>query len=352
MAGCSDAPAKTNRFSTCIAFELVVRGSEVKKGVADFLARYEDHRSYFDEWFNHGLLQYSQLTDELHIRISAPKENYENFKRLFADRKGYREAIHKVHQMLIEIPYLPAEDMLNHYRYLFGYISKDLSNIVSLMPELASEYRCNRNVFELATHFLDENCRYRRNDTGYQNAYKIHNSINYDYDIESKYEAKNYDGEIEDIEKDDVLNCRGVITSQRIIAPHFKRPQLDMKHKSKLVTLADINLKLPMNELRAYIEKIKCDFEKDREIVKSPYELLGIETDSGGKAEKLNRKKVADMFFTYDYFKAEKPSGKTDDGIFTGIRYQLNGEQDERTIRRYRDKMIDLIDNLGYQSLI
>lgn len=66
-----------------------------------------------------------------------------------------------------------------------------------------------------------------------------------------------------------------------------------------------INPNLPLNELIAYITKIKNDYDEDNSIIKIPLELLEKDLKKV-ENKKINKILIADKFFVYDYLIARK----------------------------------------------
>lgn len=143
------------------------------------------------------------------------------------------------------------------------------------------------NAYDYEAYFLDSH-NFFKIDGAYKDAY-----------------------EITDLQKD--------ITNHYDLA--FCRPKIQLKNISK-VTLLEINLSLPKNELIAIISKIKD--EADLSNIQTPLEFLG-ETLEDATAQKDYPKKptaekMADMFFIYDYVKArlnniEKENKLNDDNL-------------------------------------
>lgn len=80
----------------------------------------------------------------------------------------------------------------------------------------------------------------------------------------------------------------------------FSRPELKLIYTT--ITPIELNLSLPKDELIAYISKIKDMY--DNKNFRTPLELLGEYLESSN--EKINKSKVADMFFVYDYLTFKK----------------------------------------------
>ena len=82
------------------------------------------------------------------------------------------------------------------------------------------------------------------------------------------------------------------------------RPKLDFKEITKKAIL-EINLNLPKNEIIKYLEEIKQRFDDNRNLVKTPLEILG-EVFEKSDNKKINKKLIADKFFIYDYITARQ----------------------------------------------
>ena len=100
--------------------------------------------------------------------------------------------------------------------------------------------------------------------------------------------------------------------------PYYNRPTLRFE-QSKIINLP-VNLNLSEEELRAYISKVKQDYDKGRSIIKNPLELLGqqfekaTEPNSSKKFPKKEEKRkvaMADAFYVYDLYKILTPIFET-----------------------------------------
>jgi len=86
-----------------------------------------------------------------------------------------------------------------------------------------------------------------------------------------------------------------------------------LKFKDQTVVNFPINLKLDVEELKAYITKIKEDFDNKKSITKSPIEIFGekLSKAESPKSEKIlpsldkikRKKAIADAFYIYDLYK-------------------------------------------------
>ena len=92
------------------------------------------------------------------------------------------------------------------------------------------------------------------------------------------------------------------------IEDRFSRPKLKLNHTT--ITPLRLNLGLPKDELIAYISKLKDEYEKDNSAIRTPLQLLGEEIEKSN--EKVNKSKIADMFFIYDFLIAKKEYIKKD----------------------------------------
>ncbi len=129
-----------------------------------------------------------------------------------------------------------------------------------------------------------------------------------DYKIDNELVAYQYDNELNysDMLVNKVINNKTnnkLNIIEKMYKPNFSRPQLTFKN-SKIISV-DINPALPKKELLAYIEKIKDDFDKGYLEIQTPAELLNEEIQKvdnfDTRAMLTKQKRLADMFFIYDY---------------------------------------------------
>jgi len=169
------------------------------------------------------------------------------------------------------------------------------------------------------------------------------------------------------------------------------------KNLTKTIKI-NINLNLPLEELKAYIEHIKLEYEKDNSIIKSTLELLGEKLNIKTiKFKEMTSKEWADCFFIYDYFKSStdklkgtkfqklqevltkyngvkiektkeelrKSKNRNDNSKYKIVSYKVYNELKDNYIHKkikpfyslatIEDRlklMILLIDDLGYKTLI
>ncbi|MGJ0336337.1 hypothetical protein [Aliarcobacter cryaerophilus] len=140
---------------------------------------------------------------------------------------------------------------------------------------------------------------------------------------------------------------------------HLSRPKLRFPKNPR--SICKLNFNLPKDELIAYISKIKDEYDKENSIIKSPLEMIGIESEKAND-QVPGKRTIADKFFIYDYYKAVKHKSLADIDIWRDIDLELIMYYDhdvlkgdyysEKTYKNYKKEMIDFIDNLGYKKLI
>ncbi|MFK5936818.1 MAG: hypothetical protein QM497_00330 [Sulfurimonas sp.] len=118
------------------------------------------------------------------------------------------------------------------------------------------------------------------------------------------------------------------------IIKNFQRPEIMMDSKVNLNALLNIDVSKPLDEIISYIKHIKKDLETNN-ILKAPIELLGEEelqqaTSTKNYPKKPKAKKMADMFFIYDYVKARQNKIK-----------ELNTDEE----LRYKDELQRITDD-------
>lgn len=137
------------------------------------------------------------------------------------------------------------------------------------------------------------------------------------------------------------------------------RPLLILK-TSKRVML-DINFSLPVEELKAQIEHIKKELDRDNKTIVSPIDIFNdiVHTSPNQMQKKPKAVKYADWFFIYDSYKMLKSSSKSDEIVFGEIDLKLmeyyQTDDDCFSVETYKNimkKMKYLIDKLGYKELI
>lgn len=154
-----------------------------------------------------------------------------------------------------------------------------------------------------------------------------------------------------------------------IINADWKRPRLhyiEGRHAE-----IELNLNLPIEELIAYISKIKDEYDNDNSIVKAPLELLGENLEKSNDKhiqKKPKAEKYADWFYVYDCYKILKADDKkkSNEKVFADIDGKLfeyyDSKPDSNSLKYHyysfenykliMKNMKYLIDKLGYKELI
>lgn len=137
------------------------------------------------------------------------------------------------------------------------------------------------------------------------------------------------------------------------IYPNFKRPlrtfnQLELP----------INISLPKEEILAYIEKIKDNYDNENSSIKNIFELLeeDINIDTINY-KNMSAKEWADCFFIYDYYKENiEISSSTKKNIVEDIQFKLtkyNGvkiRKEEKEVKNKKDTKYKIVPYEDYIS--
>lgn len=122
-----------------------------------------------------------------------------------------------------------------------------------------------------------------------------------------------------------------------------------------------ININLPKNEIIDYISKIKDGYDEHFSESKNPLELFSeqIKEISNNplmnvRTGKIDKIKVADMFFIYDCIKQgmKKSKIQMELSYYYSDNFNKDSLYDQKTINKYLDIAIDYVDNLKYKELI
>lgn len=190
---------------------------------------------------------------------------------------------------------------------------KDSDEVFSFVPIFIKDGYIYENknynhqkLYELITKYskkwgIDEDSLLNYND------YKI-NKMSMGYSVFYKSEDNIFfEAEIDKTAK---LNKNDNI--ENFVNLTFQRPKIRLQY-SRIINL-DLNLNLPIDELIAFISKIKDDYDKNILTIKSPLELLG-ESLNKVNNKKINKKLIADKFFIYDYVKIRQEEIKINNEI-------------------------------------
>ncbi len=162
------------------------------------------------------------------------------------------------------------------------------------------------------------------------------------------------------------------ITNGIEIIENFKRPKLKMDRMRAINSKVQLDLNKPREELIAYIEYIKNDLDKNKNVLKAPIELFDeelqkaddisrmcTETKNGkeicfdGRKGITRTQKLADMFFIYDA--VQQGAKELRIRMELSEYYETIGKKtdmSDKTFRKYRDIAIDYIENERYNELV
>lgn len=266
---------KDYEYTNCIAYEMAIRNDEVK--------------SLLREIVNYPLYEYSPFEDK-HFELDKELESI-----YFIDYK-IRRHIEKGYDFFIEVHHKEFSDMLNYVK--FRQILKReefkediLNNLIEDEKKVLNYYYKNFEKLEFVwdKHTTEED--------------RIHTNSK---PLVRKICGINADGKLitEEDEKKAIIEDRNFL--------QFKRPRLSIpKDLDKTINIS-INPNLPLEELKAYIEHIKLEYDKENSIIKSPLELLGEEISAETiDFKNMTSKEWADCFFIYDYYKLSTDNQKT-----------------------------------------
>lgn len=229
-------------FTNCIAYEMAIRNKEVKKILSKIL-----------------LCQYKESN-----KIDIKKELHEKF---FIDSSIIDYVSEKITFIVLRESYIKEIDT-DKTKYYF------ISELIDKL-EFIYEYYYNNELLDDYNHIPLQEHKYHNNSR--------HPLLN---------KVLNYK-----------VNQKTPYTIVEI--PLFKRPKVYPPDNINYDIDLKVNFNLPKDELKAYIEKIKDEFDKDNSIIKTPLELLGGDFEKSSN-KKINKKLIVDKFFIYDYVTAMK----------------------------------------------
>lgn len=344
----------------CIAYEMAIRNDGVIYHLNDALKFIELKMdvviSYFTNNFNDlheeeqraEYLEFGDTVEQIEYTLKECQLSGEWFENdLFYNNIFYQDKrIHK-----------------NIYNFLQLYILK-INNDLDMKAEIDKQD-------DVTLEYDSHNERIEATRITHRDGYIFKSSI-----IGEKGDCVFYDEEIDesrevtctqDFKKmiDSSLEGREPIEIENNIIQKFKRPKLRMP--SILNTLkykVELDISSPLDELIAYITHIKIDLEKNKNILKSPIELVDeLQKADGKHTQKIPKAiKYADWFYIYDCYKILKNGDKSDEIVFGEIDLQLMehyGIEDKDyyySFETYKKTIMKnmkyLIDNFGYMELI
>jgi hypothetical protein len=202
----------------------------------------------------------------------------------------------------------------------------------------------------------------------------------YDFNVTESsltYDIKNYDGYCVENYFDDFeyiptnfFDNDYSKSSKHKITPNFARPYLLTTFTNKFVTLENINLALPEEELFDYILHLKKHYNKENDNNKQNFlvtchnlyfdKLYKLQkkitiNKSRGKPLHLNylntldiKSKFADMFYIYD----AKQLGMANSDIIEELNYHHNVKKDNTLVNKYYSFATALIEQCHYKRML
>ena len=317
---------KEYEFSWCIAFEMAKRDPKLLKDVKRFIQFYKNHKSQID-FIPHSYESYEEDFEYRHHRRA---------KAIFEIGYDYFAQTHWLAP--VDLYHITGDktalEMAKVYVHQFHDIQEQLPN--------------ERFRLEDDEGVLFESSVQLNNDHFFENKASVSDeeilaAIN-DYDIDPS-----------------------LIESERRATESFARPKLTIPAMYNKNIQIELNLALPEKELLTYVSHIKEKFDEHKELVKSPFELLGAELSSIGleevDAEQMYKKdrrktlpeKCADLFFIYDC----NANNLSMDYAIDRLNRYWNDERNAfpeqfqiKTYKRYLKTAKDFIENRKYQSLL
>jgi len=317
---------KDYEFSWCIAFEMARRDPKLVREVERFIRFYRDHKE----------------------QIAFIPHDSETFERNFEYRL-YRRA-----KAIFEIGY----DYLAQTHWLapidLYYVTQDETAL-----EMAEVYV--HQFREIQSQLPNERFTLV-DDEGvlFESSVKLNNAHFFE-NRESVSDEEILEA-IEDYDIDPAL-----IESERRATELFARPKLSIPAMYDKSIQLELNFALPEKELLAYLSHIKKRFDEQKELVRSPIELLGAELSSfgleevdAGKVYKRDRRKTlpekcADLFFIYDCHANNLSMEYTLEHLnryWNKERKAFPNEFQEKTYKRYLRTAKEFIVERKYQSLL
>ena len=317
---------KEYEFSWCIAFEMAKRDPELLKRSQHFIKFYKKHKEKIT------FIPFSLQTFETH----PDYKHHRNAKMIFEYRYDYfaqeywlspRDLYHITEDKT-------ALEMAEVYVHQFQHTEQQLPNErISTQDDEGIKFESYVNL---------------NNEHFFQDKSFISNE-------EIIKAAKEFDIDTTQIE------------SSRKVVESFSRPKLSIPAIYNKNVELELNLALPKNELIAYVSLIKEKFDEQKELIKSPIELLGAELSSMGleaiDAEQVYKKdrrktlpeKCADLFFIYDCNTNNLSMDYTIDKLSQYWNEERNAFPEQfqiKTYKRYLKTAKDFIGNRKYQSLL
>lgn len=352
-------------YTNCIAYEMMIRNkdySEKIKNAINEIYVLSLKLNYFEKIHYDYSANITKISDEELINSIESKNHTENqIKRKYLEINIDNESIEDL-SFLVKLPFLTEnqkyflEDSIERLTIELNggrgyanpidiheeeYTLEDYNQ--SLEWYLEEEYKSD---FEIIRTQIDDEV---------YNGFRL-SSRTWLKPLKNAY-YDDYDRELTDMTAPPFLMLTGQYRHDKKIKPCFKRDIIPIE-KQKEVNL-NINFDLPLKEILAYVEHIKKEYDKDNSIIKSPLEMIGIESEKAND-KAPSKRTIADKFFFYDYYKAVKHKSLADIDIWLKIDlefldYYESSKPDYYSNEYYKltkREMINLIDNYGYEKLI
>jgi len=321
-------------FTNCIAYEMAIRNDEVK--------------SLLKEIINYPLYEYSPYEDK-HFELDKKLEDtyFINFKIRKHIENGYEVFIEKYHKEFHDKKgYVMAMQVFEREEFE----KEIINNLLEYEEKVQNYYYNNFERLEFVRdRFITEKDQIHDNSKPYFSEISI-------FHLDGKLKTPKL------IKKEEEDKYQTAIIEDRKFL-QFKRPRLLIPKEMDNTISLKINPNLPLEDLKAYIEHIKKEYDKDNSIVKNPLELLGekfkkaeLFSMTNKRTDKINKEHVADMFFIYDASKKQIKKSMIQRSIveYYNEKYpdKFIPNMDYKTINKYLEIAVEYINNLKYKELI
>lgn len=257
-----------------ITYELARRNSHVEKSLNFLFELF----LYFDQCISPILSKYEKAvkTDDILKEISDIENNFKEHLRGLINHYNMNEFADHFENIKEKISYLIksiTQELYDQYYIIYqpesGCFSSDFNEIYSPLTYLERD--------EALTEYIDN---LSKNEMCFDDYYKYNYAANEYFTVyQSIYKnQKNF--------------------SFSTIYPNFRTGMRDFTD-TKIV----LNLNLPIDEIKDYVEKIKKDYDSKNSIIKSPRQLLEEKLEiNDHDTDAIKLVKWADLFFIYDYY--------------------------------------------------
>jgi len=183
---------------------------------------------------------------------------------------------------------------------------------------------------------------------------------------------RNEDGDLEQTIRTDGMHIHTLIydgssfADKQSISPIYKRPHMYPVLIDRNIDF-NINMNLPLEEIQAFIAHVYNYQKKNRNILASPFELLGGKISEADDIVKNTKQgdpthnarlilktqhKIANTLFIYDAYKLGWTKKKIENELNHYYYDKKDSQFDGKTINKYLDIAKEYIENLKYKELI